>query len=65
MLGDEVAEKLKEKHPDMNIIMITGYSNFKEEIEAKSLDIKEILMKPIPPEDLVKITKKTLLSKKQ
>lgn len=62
MLGDEVAEKLKENNPDMNIIMITGYSNFKEELEGKGLDIKEILMKPIPPEELVKITKKTLLT---
>jgi DNA-binding response OmpR family regulator len=65
MLGDEVAEKIKEKHPDINIIMITGYSNFKDEIEKKDLDIKEILMKPIQPADLVKITKETLLANKK
>ena len=60
MLGDEVAEKIKDKKSDTNIIMITGYSSFKEGIEEKGLDINEILMKPIPPEDLVNITKKTL-----
>jgi CheY-like chemotaxis protein len=63
MLGDEVAEKLKEQDQDINIIMITGYSSFKEGLEGNDLGIDEILMKPIPPEDLVKITKKTLLSK--
>jgi CheY-like chemotaxis protein len=60
MLGDEVAEKIKDKKKETNIIMITGYSSFKEGIEEKGLDINEILMKPIPPEDLVNITKKTL-----
>ena len=60
MLGDEVAEKIKDKKSDTNIIMITGYSSFKDGIEEKGLDINEILMKPIPPEDLVNITKKTL-----
>ncbi|MFC1803854.1 response regulator [Thermoproteota archaeon] len=60
MLGDEVAEKIKDKNNNINIIMITGYSSFKEGLEGKGLDIKEVLMKPIPPEDLVKITKKTL-----
>jgi CheY-like chemotaxis protein len=60
MLGDEVAEKLKDEDKDLNIIMITGYSSFKEGIEEKNLGINDILMKPIPPEDLVNITKKTL-----
>ena len=62
MLGDEVAEKIKENHESTNIIMITGYSSFKAglEKEKSGLDIKEILMKPIPPEDLVNITKRAL-----
>ena len=60
MLGDEVAEKLKENDNDMNIIMITGYSSFKEGIDREELGIDEILMKPIPPEDLLTITKKAL-----
>lgn len=65
MLGGEVAAKLLEDDEDLNIIMITGYASFKNELNGSDLDIKEILMKPIPPEDLVKITKKTLLKKKQ
>ncbi len=64
MLGDEVAEKIRESS-DVNIIMITGYSSFKDDLKEAELGIKEVLMKPIPPEDLVKITKKTLLKKDQ
>jgi CheY-like chemotaxis protein len=60
MLGDEVAEKIRETQVNTKIIMITGYSSFKDEVNGKKLGIKEVLMKPIPPEDLVKITKKTL-----
>lgn len=65
MLGDEVAEKIRETSSEMNIIMITGYSSFKDDLKEEELGIKEVLMKPIPPEDLVKITKKTLLAKDQ
>jgi CheY-like chemotaxis protein len=65
MLGDEVAEKLRENNENINIIMITGYSSLQNELKDRELGIKDILMKPIPPEDLVKITKKTLLTKEQ
>lgn len=65
MLGDEVAEKLKDQNPGINIIMITGYSSFKDSLDRNELGIDEVLMKPISPEDLVKITKKTLLTKEQ
>lgn len=65
MLGDEVAEKIRENSDDVKIIMITGYSSFKDEVKEEELGIKEVLMKPIPPEDLVKITKKMLLAKDQ
>ena len=58
-----MAEKLKDQDENINIIMITGYSSFKDGLEGNDLGIEEVLMKPIPPEELVKITKKTLLSK--
>jgi CheY-like chemotaxis protein len=65
MLGDEVAEKIRENSDDVKIIMITGYSSFKDDVKEEELGIKEVLMKPIPPEELVKITKKMLLAKDQ
>lgn len=58
-------EKIRENNLNMKIIMITGYSNFEDEMDEKGLGINEVLMKPIPSEDLVKIIKKTFLMKEQ
>ena len=62
MLGNQLADQIKEEKPDIKIIMITGYSSYMEELEE--LNIDEMLMKPIPPEDLVEIAKKTLTTEK-
>ena len=58
MLGNQLADQIREEKPDIKIIMITGYSSYMDELEE--LNVDEILMKPIPPEDLVEIAKKTL-----
>jgi len=58
MLGNQLAEQIKQEKPDIKIIMITGYSSYMEELDEFNID--EILVKPIPPEDLVEIAKKTL-----
>lgn len=58
MLGNQLADQIRQEKPDIKIIMITGYSSYMEELDE--LNIDEILVKPIPPEDLVEITKKTL-----
>ena len=60
MLGNQLAEKIRLEKPDIKIIMITGYSSYIEELEE--LNIDEMLMKPIPPEELVEIAKKTLMT---
>ena len=39
MLGDEVAEKIRETSDDVNIIMITGYSSFKDDLKEDELGI--------------------------
>ena len=59
LMGDEVAERLYELKSDLDIIMITGNKEFREKMQ----DQHSILMKPIPPEDLVKITKDTIVKK--
>lgn len=61
MLGNQLAEQIKEEKPDIKIIMITGYSSYMYVLDE--LNIDEMLMKPIPPEDLVEIAKKTLTTK--
>jgi len=59
MLGDELAKRIHSKAPYMKIIIITGYGSYMEELE-KDNQIKRVLMKPIPPEDLVEIAKQTI-----
>ena len=60
-LGDILAERLIEVNKSLNIIMITGYSSYKEQVE-KSEQI-EVMMKPINPESLLAAAKKTLEKK--
>jgi len=60
-LGDILAERLIEVNKSLNIIMITGYSSYKEQVE-KSEQI-EVMMKPINPESLLAAAKKTLSKK--
>ena len=60
-LGDILAERLIEVNKSLNIIMITGYSSYKEQIE-KNEQI-EVMMKPINPESLLAAARKTLAKK--
>ena len=59
MLGDEVAAKIEEDHGSTDIIFITGYSSMKDEVMSQ-LGEKELLMKPIEPESLIKSAKQRL-----
>lgn len=38
----------------LKVLLITGYSTFKDSIDALSLGISEILLKPISPEELLR-----------
>jgi len=64
MLGDELARRIRLRKPDMKVIMITGYSSYVEELE-KEEEIRKVLMKPVLPEDLVEIAKRTITSEGQ
>ncbi len=59
MLGDEVAEKIEEYHNHTDILFITGYSLFKDYVEGE-LDEREMLMKPVEPDILLKKASKRL-----
>jgi CheY-like chemotaxis protein len=52
MLGNEMAEEIKERCKQTDIVYITGYSMLKEEVE-KRFENEEILMKPIEPDVLL------------
>jgi len=60
-LGDILAERLIEVNKNLNIIMITGYSSYKEQLEEN--EKIEVMMKPINPDSLLKAAKKTLQKK--
>ena len=60
-LGDILAERLLEVNRDLNIIMITGYSSYKEQIEKN--EKIEVMMKPINPEKLLMAARNTLQKK--
>lgn len=62
MLGDELVERLRVKNPTLDTIMMAGYSSFKDEVDKNKRGIKEVLMKPIPPEVLVSIVNKILFN---
>ena len=54
--GSRLSTMLKEKDGDLNVVMLTGHV---EALEDHSiLDSDEVLMKPISPDELLKITKK-------
>jgi len=58
MMGNQLAEQLRDEKPGIKIIMITGYSSYVGQLDEFNID--EMLMKPIPPENLVEMTKKAL-----
>ncbi|WP_339134742.1 MAG: ATP-binding protein [Candidatus Electrothrix sp. GW3-4] len=47
MSGIDLAQKILEQHPDIPVILCTGFSEMINEEKAKSLGIKAYLMKPV------------------
>lgn len=58
--GDEVARELKSQDDNTSIVMITGYPSFQDSIDALDIGISEILLKPISPDEIIRIAKLAL-----
>jgi CheY-like chemotaxis protein len=58
--GDEVARILKKQGKKNKIVMITGYEKLVEGLKEDPVDVKEVLMKPVSPNNLLNVTKKIL-----
>lgn len=58
--GDEVARIMKKQGKKMRIVMITGYEKLAEGLKEEPVEAKEVLMKPISPNNLLTVTKKVL-----
>ncbi len=60
--GLYVAEKLKEAHPDIRIIMLTAYSTFQYAQKALRIGVKDYLVKPYLEEELEDVIRKIVPS---
>jgi len=62
--GDEVARIMKKQGKKTKIVMITGYEKLAEGLKEEPVEAKEILMKPVSPNNLLTVTKKVLQDNK-
>jgi two-component system, response regulator YesN len=60
MNGIELAESLKASHPDIKIVFMSCYSDFDYARSAMDLDIYGYVLKPIIPDELLKVVRKLL-----
>jgi CheY-like chemotaxis protein len=55
---------MKKQGKKTKIVMITGYEKLAEGLKGESVDVKEVLMKPVSPNSLLMVTKKVLQDNK-
>jgi CheY-like chemotaxis protein len=56
--GNELSKRLKERNKRMNVILLTGHTEALEDIDIETLGSDEVLLKPISPDELLKVTEK-------
>jgi two-component system response regulator HydG len=64
MEGTKLLTALRETTPKMIKIMVTGFPTFGNAVEALKLGADDYLLKPVDPEELVKIVEKKLEEQK-
>jgi DNA-binding NtrC family response regulator len=64
MDGIELLVKVKEKDPEIIVIMITGYSTVQTAVQAMRMGALDYIPKPFTPEELVVVVEKALDKKK-
>jgi CheY-like chemotaxis protein len=63
--GDEITRFIKERKKDTCIVLMTGYEPLLDDVIREKMDVEDILVKPIDPEDLIKLTKKSIIKRKR
>ncbi|MBW2622484.1 MAG: sigma-54-dependent Fis family transcriptional regulator [Deltaproteobacteria bacterium] len=58
--GLAVLQKIKEKRPKLQVVIISGYGTVKSAVEAMKLGAKDFLSKPFTPDELREIVKNSL-----
>ena len=60
MDGLEVLRRVKEQHPDVDVIMVTGLSQIDTAVQAMKLGAFDYLSKPFDPDELKLVVKRAL-----
>jgi len=55
--GLELLRQVKKKHPDIQVIILTGYGSFQDRLTAMSLGAFAFMEKPLDFDDLVRTIK--------
>jgi YesN/AraC family two-component response regulator len=53
--GLELIKRIKEERPDLQVILLTGWSSAEDAEKGKQLGAYDYLMKPVKIDDLVKV----------
>ena len=65
LMGGEVASLLRKQDDEIGIIFITGFPTFQKCIDTLDLGIHEILLKPIPPNELLRATREAFFTRRE
>jgi DNA-binding NtrC family response regulator len=60
MSGEELSNEIIKSHPNMPIILCTGYSEHFDEKKAKNMGISAYVMKPYVKKDLLHTVRQVL-----
>jgi DNA-binding NtrC family response regulator len=60
--GAELSREFLSRRPELPIILCTGYSDAMSAAEARKLNIREFILKPIPLHDLGLLVRRVLKS---
>ena len=60
IMGDQVAIMMKERRMADNIVLMTGYPELEDCIDTLGVGIQEILLKPISPDEILRVARDAL-----
>jgi DNA-binding NtrC family response regulator len=60
MGGLEVLRRVKEMHPDVDVIMLTGLSQAETVVQARKLGARDFISKPFEPDELKQVVQRAL-----
>lgn len=59
--GLEVAERIKKSHPELPVVIATGFGSEANEAQARQIGVAEFVRKPLSPDLITMITNRALL----